>query len=62
MGGFELDELHLLTHISIRLGFKIISPPFFNLHLMQCIFKKDHGVFVLYLVQEEISQFLQLVD
>jgi hypothetical protein len=62
MGRFELDELHLLAHVTLRLSFEVVASPLFDLHLVEGVFEEDHGVLILYLVQEEVGQFLQLVD
>jgi hypothetical protein len=62
MRRFKLDEQHLLAHVTLRLSFEGVASPLFDLHLVECVFEEDHGVFVLNLVQEEVGQLLQLVD
>ena len=56
---FELDQLHLLAHITFE---TVICAPFVQLHSMEGVLEELHGILVLHLSEDEISVLLQVVN
>ena len=59
MSRLELDQLHLLAHITFE---TFVCTPLFLLHIMERILNELHGILVLHLSQDEISVLLQVVN